>query len=626
MALTGLAQEASSFFESGKIAVGCNYWASHAGVYMWRNWNPAQVEKDLDLMAAHGMTVLRVFPLCPDFQPLTCERGFRGQFKSYAQAGGKLRNYAAVDDEMVERFRFLCRAAEKRNLKLIVGLLTGWMSGRCFFPPAFEHEDVLTSPVAIQWEVRYVRYLVNALKDCPAILAWDLGNECNCMGKADAAEMWNWIHAISTEIRLADVGRKIISGFHGVTAKTDAQVNFRQVGELLDVSCTHPYPLWTPNCNLEKFDSIRNACHAPCETVLNANLAGNVAIVEEAGSLGPGVASENCAARTMRMQLFGSWACGVPMYLWWCAFDQDKLAFSPYEWTSVERELGLFTSNGKPKPTAAELKAFAEFLKTLPFDKLPPRQIDATVLVSESEGAWLTVQGAWLLSRKAGFDIDYASAEDSLPDSSFYILPSGEYYGTYTRTAYFHVLDKVRAGATLLITLGNGAVLSNLREVAGVEVENLFQGKSQIRATVDDVQIDFEEPQTRTVVVREAETLVMSADDKPLMTEHRHGNGRILFVNADIERNAQLIGWPLYRLAAIRAGVKRRVRTAASTVGFTEHPCADGSVIVVAINYENAPASVPLEVKGHVGRVWRGTCDGKTLKVGPCDAAVFEVR
>ena len=70
MALTGHAKEASSFFESGKIAIGCNYWASNAGVYMWRNWNPAQVEKDLDLMAAHGMTVLRVFPLWPDFQPL----------------------------------------------------------------------------------------------------------------------------------------------------------------------------------------------------------------------------------------------------------------------------------------------------------------------------------------------------------------------------------------------------------------------------------------------------------------------------------------------------------------------------------------------------------------------------
>ena len=292
------------------------------------------------------------------------------------------------------------------------------------------------------WTSRYVRYLVNALKDCPAIMAWDLGNECNYMGEASATEMWNWIHAIANEIRLADPSRKIISGFHDVKARDDAKVNFRQVGELLDVSCTHPYPLWTPNCNLEKFDSIRNACHAPCETTLNANLAGHVAFVEEAGSLGPGVASEDCAARTMRMQMFGSWACGIPLYLWWCAFDQDRLAFPPYEWISVERELGLFTSDGKPKPTACEMKAFADFVKSLPFDRLPPRRVDATVLVSETEETWPTVQGAWLLSRMAGFDIDYAHSEGPLPDSQFYILPSGERYETYTRAAYFNVLEK----------------------------------------------------------------------------------------------------------------------------------------------------------------------------------------
>lgn len=620
-----LAGRAGDPLAPGRVAVGCNYWASHAGVRMWRDWNPRQVERDLDALAACGMTVLRVFPLWPDFQPLTRERAFSGRTRSFAQAGGPLMNVAAVDDEMVARFRFLCRAAERRNLKLVVGLLTGWMSGRCFFPPALEHENVLTSPTAIQWEVRYVRHLVGALRGEPSILAWDLGNECNCMGTATAAEMWSWIHAIASAIRLADPSRKIVSGFHGTRMQTDSQVNFRQVGELLDVSCTHPYPLWTPNCNLEPFDSIRNACHAPCETALNADLAGHVAIVEEAGSLGPGVASEACAARTMRMQLFGSWACGIPMYLWWCAFDQDRLAFSPYEWTSVERELGLFTSGGQPKPTARELKAFADFQDSLPFDRLPPRQVDATVLVSETEETWPTTQGAWLLSRKAGFDIAYARAEDPLPASRFYVLPSGERYGTYSRTAYFRALERARAGATLLITLGNGATLSNLREAAGVEVETLYQRPREVAATVGGVPVAFTEPQTRVVFAREATTLVATADGQPLMTERACGKGRVLFVNADLERNAPLAGWPLYRLAAEKANVTRRVRVADGSAGLTEHPAGDGTAIVVAVNYENRPLKAAVEVSGRVGRVWRGACDGRTLEAGPCDAAVFEV-
>jgi thymidylate synthase ThyX len=32
---------------SGELLCGCNYWASHAGMYMWRNWDPGVVEEDL---------------------------------------------------------------------------------------------------------------------------------------------------------------------------------------------------------------------------------------------------------------------------------------------------------------------------------------------------------------------------------------------------------------------------------------------------------------------------------------------------------------------------------------------------------------------------------------------------
>ena len=108
-----------------EFQLGCNYWASHAGVYMWRNWNPRQVESDLDDLAGCGMTILRVFPLWPDFQPLTAKYGGGQSFVEWAQKDGPLQNAAAVDDEMLCRFRFLCDAAEKRGLKLVVGLITG---------------------------------------------------------------------------------------------------------------------------------------------------------------------------------------------------------------------------------------------------------------------------------------------------------------------------------------------------------------------------------------------------------------------------------------------------------------------------------------------------------------------
>ena len=628
MALMGLAKEASSFFEPGKIAVGCNYWASHAGVYMWRNWNPAQVEKDLDLMAAHGMTVLRVFPLWPDFQPLVRDCRASGTFVDHLQADGPLKNYAAVDDEMMFRFRFLCNASEKRGIKLIVGLITGWMSGRMFIPSAFENLNVLTDPSAIMWESRFVRYFIEKMKDHPAIIAWDLGNECNCMGNANSFQMWNWYHAISLEIKNADRTRPVVSGLHSGHTKRDASTNFRQMEELMDILTTHPYPFWTPNCNVEAFNSIRNACHAPCETMVYSNLGGHPAFVEEAGSLGPSVSSEENAAATMRMQIFGSWAAGIPMYLWWCAFDQTHLDYAPYTRSHVERELGLFTVEGSPKPTALALKRFCEFRDSLPFAELPPRQIDAVVLSSEDEDAWPVLQHAWLLSRQAGFDIRYANAERPLPDSNFYILPSGTSLNTYSRTAWLRVCEKAEQGATVLITLGNWGTLSQLRQMTGVETLNFYRQPRKVSFALNGNRIEFAEPTTRKIAAREAKILIADESGEPLMTEFALGKGKMLFFNAALEANGGLSAWPVYELTARLAGIKRRVESASAEhrLGLTEHPGPNGNVYVVAVNYEPTRVECPVRMEGTVKRIWNGTWSNGALCIDANDGCVFELE
>ena len=46
-------------FADGAFRVGCNYWASHAGMMMWRNWDAAQVER----------------VLCSDANPVTLRDG-----------------------------------------------------------------------------------------------------------------------------------------------------------------------------------------------------------------------------------------------------------------------------------------------------------------------------------------------------------------------------------------------------------------------------------------------------------------------------------------------------------------------------------------------------------------------
>ena len=617
---------AQSPFAEGRFEVGCNYWASHAGVYMWRDWNGEQVEKDLDFLSANGMTVLRVFPLWPDFQPLTAEYGGGGSFRGYAQAGGPLKNEAAVDDAMIGRFRFLCDAAEKRGMKLVVGLVTGWMSGRLFVPPALETKNVLTDPDAITWQCRFVRHFVNAMKDHPAIAAWDLGNECNCMGGANASQLWVWMHAMASEIRVCDSSRAIVSGMHSVGTSCNARTNMRQQGELVDWLTTHPYPLWTPECNLEEFDTLRNGCHPACETTLYANLSGRSAFVEEAGSMGPGIVSEDRAAAAMRMQMFSCWAVGVPAFVWWCAFDQDHLDFAPYDWTAIERELGLFTADGQPKPTAKAMKEFFAFVKTLPFDRLPPRRIDAVVLVSETEDFWKQALGAWLLSRQAGFDIRYAFAEGEWPESAFYILPSGgTSYMTYSGRAWKRLVEKASSGATVLVTLGNGAVLSGLEAVAGVRTETHFKRSSTRRVVMTKGAFDLPDSHVRRVTPVGADVHVKDNRDCTIMTSKRLGSGKVLLVNGALESNAPIAGWPLYALAADEAGVKRLVRCDNPSIGLTEHH-ADGITYVVAVNYSQETAPCRIETEGRIARVFgNGTLKDSVLFIGANDGCVLEV-
>ena len=619
---------ADSLFAGERFEVGCNYWARHAGVYMWRNWDARQVENDLDLLAAHGMTVLRVFPLWPDFQPLTAEYGGCGAFRGYAQNGGPLKNYAAVDDVMIDRFRYLCDAAEKRGIKLVVGLVTGWMSGRLFVPPALEGKNVLVDPDAIAWQCRFVRYFVDSLKNHPAIAAWDLGNECNCMGDARPGQLWLWMHAVSSDIRVNDPSRPVVSGMHSVKTLKDAKVNVRQQSELVDWLTTHPYPLWTPECNLEPFDTLRNGCHPACETTLYANLSGRPAFVEEAGSMGPGIVSEDRAAAAMRMQMFSCWAAGVPAFVWWCAFDQGHLDFAPYDWTAIERELGLFKADGTPKPTARAMKDFASFIKSLPFAALPPRRIDAVVLVSENEDFWKQALGAWLLSRQAGFDICYASAEGDWPESSFYILPSSasNSYTTYSHRAWKRLVGKVQLGATVLITLGNGAVLSDLEAVAGVRTESHFKCNTTRHVIAKKGAFDLPDSYARRISLVEGDALAKDAEGAPVMTMKRLGTGRVVFVNGAVEVNAAIDGWPVYAEAAEVAGVKRVVRGDNPSVGFTEHSM-NGVTYVVAVNYKSDPVNVRIECDGTISRTFgSGSLKDDVLSLGANNAVVIEIN
>lgn len=623
----------------GKFRVGCNYWASHNAMRMWRDWRPDVVERDFADLKAHGIAILRIFPLWSDFQPIVRIAAFANQPSGVAWADDTMPDRSGVDGEMVRRFASLCDMAERHHLKLVVSLVTGWMSGRTFVPPALTDKDLLTDPEAIMWEVRYVRRIVSALRKNPAIAAWDLGNECNCLqAPVTRFQAWNWVNAIAGAIRQADPTHPVVGGMHGLSSEAVAPWPIRDQGELVDVLTTHPYPLFTPECAREPYDTMRGELHASAESLLYAGLSGRPCFVEEAGDLGRTTASMARAAASLRCALFSSWANGLGAYLWWCAYDFDHLGYPPYEWSAFEGELGLFASDRKPKRTLLELKAFSDFLKGLPFERLPARRVDAVTLVSEREDAWKGSFGSFLLSRQAGFDVAFVGAESAeLPDAKLYLMPSSR---AYTRSAWNRVYAKVAAGATLVLSRGEGCRYPNFRERTGCEIDVHFhepRGGSFAFDSNPAEKISLNDGRTTRIMAHEAKVLAKTSAGEPVVTDFSYGKGRVLYVNFPIEADSVLRRgvfagktvdprYRVYQKAAELAGIRRLVRKGdCPQVGLTEHSMPDGKTVCVAVNYAPDAVSCPVEIDGTVVRVFRGEMINGALAIRPNDAMVLEV-
>ena len=593
-----------SIFSDGQpFFSGCNYWASNAGTFMWRNWSPEAVKRDFKQLSAHGVTVLRVFPLWPDFQVLNEHSEFAQNFEEFRMKEEPLPDTelgkAAVAPLMIDRFHTLCQLAGKYNLKLIVGLITGWMSGRMYIPPAFERRNLLTDPEVIRWEVLFVRCFVKQLKSEPAIAAWDWGNECNCLAPHNDTEMWLWGNTITAAIKLEDDSRPVVSGMHGSDRTTQTAV-----GEVADILCTHPYPAFTPHCRVDPLYSFRSAFHAAAETTYYADMGKKTAFVEEIGSFGPTYTSEAVSSAYLRNAYWNAYAHSCHGALWWCANDQTELPQTPYDWVAMERELGLLRVDGSPKPALLEMKKFSETVSSHP---LPPHKTDAVLILSRDTDCWGIAYMGFLLAKQAGFDIHSAWCEDLLPESEFYILPSISGFKVMSKHRYKELLKKIEAGATLLVT-SDSAGLQPL-EPTGVIIETIFDARTPAAVISEKNGLELAIPRSTHLQLSArpgTEVLATDAEGRPAFCCAAYGKGKILFLNAPLE--SALLTTPdafsenaphysrVYEIAAEIAGVRRLVKRYNRQLTLTEHFSDSSSAAVVVVNNSCTPCNETLEI------------------------------
>ena len=624
--------DSTSFLPSGRLALGANFWASHAATRMWRDWDAAAVEADLRVLADAGVRLLRVFPNWADFQPIhacfyagdSCRRVAETRmFDSEEPLPGTPCGRAGVDERMVERFEAFCDMAEAHGFRLIVPILTGQMTFRNFIPPALANRDLFSDPYALQWEGRYVECLVSRLKAKKAIAAWESGNEARILGEnGGAARSECWLRYVHQAIRCADPSRPVI-GVDGLCVPEDSDWPSSMNGRLSDYVTTHPYGFWGDVYH-DDFLSVRSLTFAAAQTLALGQIAGKPAFVEEHGARRQEQTSREGVARYLRGMLWNLWSADARAMLWWCAFDQTGQAFAPYNWRQPCVELGMFRRDRSPYPAAGAIRRFAALQDALPFASLPAARPDAVVLAVDND----VIHSAYVLARQAGIFPAFASPEKPLPDAACYFLPDALGRAFLTLERWAELKARVRAGATLYLSW-NDTFLDEMEDVGGVEVAFRERRAGTDRCDFGDFTVDIPYSVKRRFRALTAETLAVNQDGEGVLFRNRYGKGAVFVCIHDFEKTfyegAGRYEGDAWKIWAEVCPVERIVKTGGRNVFVSEHDFGGGRCGVLVVNNGAEAYDGPLSLR----KGWRVSAaltddadaarwDGASLALAPC--------
>ena len=594
--------ESKMFLEPGRLELGANYWSSFNATKMWREWRPDEIEKDFVALKEHGMTTLRVFPTWSDFQPIVevhanCALWNKSKDtrmtldekpRPQTEAG-----YAGVDETMLRRFEEFCDLAEKHGMRLVVAIMTGQMTFRNFIPPALENRNPYSDPYALAWEGRFIECFVNRMKGKKAIVAWESGNESRALCAAESKEQGEWwLRYIHSVIRVADPTRPVISvdGFEIAGGMWQVREN----AHLSDYVPHHLYALWRRE-NPDRFDGIRNLYFAAAGVKGLEDISGKPSFLEEHGARRAEQVSRARLAKYMRPMLWNLWAADGKAMLWWCAFDQTKFEFAPYNWPEPCLELGILKEDRTPHPAALAMKRFAAFQKRIGL-ALPKARPDAVVFTQDTQVEKL-VHASYVLARQAGIMPKFANPADPIPDAKCYFLPCAAGRAHLTTHNWEALKAKVRGGATLYISWSE-TFLPAIEEVCGMELDyrETIADKLDLAFDLGDgkpFKYAANVTKRRHFITHGAEVLAKNANGEPFFFRNRYGKGLVYTLGLPLEQivHSKAGGYAgnAHRIWQAVCPVRRLFESGSSLVNASEHFLPDGRCAVVVVN--NSPES-----------------------------------
>jgi endo-1,4-beta-mannosidase len=364
-----------------RFLLGVNYWPRSSAMAMWSRFDLGEIDEDFARIKALGLDVVRFFLLWEAFQPAP----------------------GSVAEDAVERFASVLERALARGLKTMPTLFCGHMSGVNWLPAWTLDRSARTtrfrtlsagasSPYAIgdfyQGELLeaqrfFVRTLGPRVREHPALLAWDLGNEfSNLRAPAAPRAAREWSAALSDDL-LAGSNVGVTGGIHGEDVTRENQIRPSSIAAPWTFATMHGYSVYSDFARDRTDPEV-----VPFLAELTASCARKRVLFSEFGNptcppdtrqLGAfACLDEEEMARYATAVLERLQARGALGAFWWCWADYAAALAQtpPFDDAPHELHFGILRDDGSEKPVARALAAFAR--KAFSVAAQPAPSIDET--------------------------------------------------------------------------------------------------------------------------------------------------------------------------------------------------------------------------------------------------------
>lgn len=509
--------------------IGLNYWSKKGGPLMWREFDRATIEREMEQIKSLGVDVIRAFAFWPDFQ----------------------KSPETIDPAALAHAREFLDAAYAHGVKVYFTFIVGHMSGENW-DPVWKDRDFFQLQ---KEEELYVSTLVSSLKDHPALAGWILSNELPIYASSSEETVASWIKRMSSLVKSIDPSHPLGTGdgYWGVLGPSP--FNPFDYADAVDYHGPHSY---TPDS-----DGYRQSVF-PQFFIKVAKVDQKPVILEEFGASSVLGADERIAGY-YRVVLSGALAAGASGAWGWCYSDFDLANQRPYSHHPHELGFGVTTVDWQVKPQGEEIRKFAAFLDRNGLREAKPSEDEVGILVPsyihenypftsgwEARNISLSLQSSFsmLLQNRVNPKIAH---EPALPkeviDNSGEVDVTGwpklmfmPYAIRYTAKTQRAVKRFLKEGGSIVLSYGFGAwydiralgIEADVHYNHPVEFEEAVFERDDTKVSVRPAQLDFD---ASVAPVSSGEALVK--DQKrglPLLVKVRVGAGRVYFITFPFER------------------------------------------------------------------------------------------